>query len=128
VESGTAEVEISARDLEHHLLKRGVQQPAVTVDDAGVAVTGGVQMGPVAAQAKVQGQFYVVGDADVYFRITFLEVSGVPIPGPMASAVLGLAGHPVVSLRGLPILVTIERIQLHPARIVLQARAVRAQP
>jgi hypothetical protein len=123
VDSGTAEAHISAADLEQLLRSRGVGQPTVSITTGGVSVSGDVNVGPVQAKAQMEGQFYLVGTADVHFRVTALNVSGVVVPPDMVTTVLGLTTTPLLSLGRLPVNVAIHRIEMQSGRVILHARA-----
>jgi hypothetical protein len=123
VDDGTTEVEISAANLEQLLRSRGVGQPAVSITPSGISVSGDVNVGPVQAKAQMEGQFYVVGTTDIHFKITALTVSGVEVAPGLATAVLGLTTTPLLSLRVLPVAVSIDRIEMLSGKAVLHARA-----
>jgi hypothetical protein len=128
VEAGSAEVEVSGADLEQLLRSRGVSQPSVAITADGIAISGDVQVGPVLAKTQLRGQFYVVGTTDVHFRITALTMSGIDVPAAIATAALGLTTTPVVSLKGLPVAVVIDRVEMQAGKAMLYARAGGAVP
>lgn len=128
VESGSARVEISQAGIEQFLRTRGVENPSVTIDEAGVTATGGVRVGPLLATARLRGQFQAANATDIYFRVTSLDLSGVNVSGSLATTALNLASQPVVSLRGFPVPVTIDRIVSRPGSIEVRARAGRPSP
>jgi hypothetical protein len=128
VDAGTAEVEVAGADLEQLLRTRGVERPSVSINTERIAVTGGVRVGPVFAEMRLTGQFYVVGATDIHFRITALNMSGVEVPPDLATTALALTTTPVLSLKGLPVAVAIERIDAQAGKVVLYARAGTGAP
>ncbi|MDR7521046.1 MAG: LmeA family phospholipid-binding protein [Armatimonadota bacterium] len=122
VEGGTLEVEVGQHDLEAYLRARGVERPSVTIDTGGVAASGELRAGPLVAAAHLRGQFYVSGGTDLYFQITSLNLNGTDLP-PGLTAVLGVAGRPVLSLRSLPVAVTVTQIAYREGRMTVGARA-----
>lgn len=126
VESGGAELEIGQPDLERLLAARGVGDPAATIDADGITATGMLRAGPVAGPARVSGQFYAVSGTDLHFRVTSLAVNGMELPPALANAVLAVASQPILSLRGLPVPVQIERVISEAGRVVVYARVVGA--
>lgn len=122
VESGSAELEIGPQDLERLLEAHGISGPEVTIDADGVTATGTVQAGPFEGPARVRGQFYAVSGTDLHFRVTSLAVKGEEVPPILANMVLVVASQPVLSLRGLPVPVRIERVVSETGRIVVSAQ------
>ena len=100
VRAGRAVIEFGRTDLEQFLRKRGVENPVVGIDAAGVAAEGMATVGGASVRARIRGQFIAVG-ADLLFRVTSLEVSGVDVPAAIAQTALGLV-QPAVSFRELP--------------------------
>ncbi|MDQ7840715.1 MAG: DUF2993 domain-containing protein [bacterium] len=124
VESGSAELEIGQPDLERLLADHGIVGPVVTIDAVGITATGLVRAGPVAGPARVRGQFYAVSGTDLHFRVASLEVNGMELPPALANAVLAVASQPILSLRGLPVPVQIERVISEAGRVVVFAQVV----
>ncbi|MDR7485632.1 MAG: LmeA family phospholipid-binding protein [Armatimonadota bacterium] len=123
VEGGTLEIQVGQHDLEAYLRARGVERPSVTIDTRGVAASGELRAGPLVATARLRGQFYVSGGTDLYFQITSLNLSGTDLPPGLTAAVLGVAGRPVLSLRSLPVSVTVTQIAYRDGRLTVGARA-----
>lgn len=119
--SVAAQVEIDSRDLEQFLLSKGVESPAVKVGDEGITAAGVIKVGPIQTTAKLRGFAHEVGGTDLYFRIQSIEVGGVELPADVTRAAVALAGEPVLSLRGLPIPIAIERVAYSDGRVVLWA-------
>ncbi|MDR7420862.1 MAG: hypothetical protein QN159_00125 [Armatimonadota bacterium] len=122
VTAGTVQVELTAADLEGYLGARGVEQASVRIAADGIEASGAVRAGPVLAAVRVRGQFYVADRSDVYFRIDALDLSGMDIPPAAATAMLAMAGRPVVTLRGLPVPARIERIAAREGRLIVDGR------
>ncbi|MDI6772474.1 MAG: DUF2993 domain-containing protein [bacterium] len=123
-ESGNAELEIGQPDLERLLAAHGIIGPAVAIDADGITATGLLRAGPVAGPARVSGQFYAASGTDLHFRVTSLAVNGMELPPALANAVLAVASQPILSLRGLPVPVQIERVTLEIGRVVVYAQVV----
>ena len=128
VESGTAELTVGQADLERFLRDRGVGSPSVAIDASGVTATGDVRVGPVLASARVRGQFAVIEKTDLHFRPESFEMNGVAVPGPLIAGILGATTQPIVTLRGLPVPMAIERITSAPGRITVFARIGTSSP
>lgn len=124
VESGSAELEVGQPDLERLLAAHGVVGPTVTIDADGITATGTVHAGPFAGPARVRGQFYAVSGTDLHFRVTSLVVNGTELPTALANAALAVASQPILSLRGLPVPVQIERVISETGRVVVFAQVV----
>ncbi len=119
---GDAALTITRGDLERLLWLRGVQRPSVTIDESGVQATGEITAGPVSAEARLRGQFYAVGRTDLYFRVDAFDMGGMEVPAPLMTAILGVSARPIVSLRGLPVPMVIERITSGSGEVVVAAR------
>jgi hypothetical protein len=128
VQSGSVELRISQANLEAFLRGRGVESPLVSIDESGVTARGTVRAGPVTAAAQLRGRFVAVNDTDLLFRIDAFDVSGMAVPGALATAILGTSAQPIVSLRGLPVPATIERVTSGAGQVVVLARVGRALP
>jgi hypothetical protein len=122
VQSGTARLEVTQENLAEYLGQRGVQEPKVTIDESGVTATGNLQAGPVLAPATIRGQFSVVNKADLYFQIESLELGGVSVAGSLATALLGTAQRPLITLSELPVPVVADRVSHVPGRVLVDAR------
>jgi hypothetical protein len=122
VGGGEAALTITQADLERLLRLRGVQRPAVTIDESGVRATGEIAAGPLTAEARLRGQFYAVDRTDLYFRVDAFDMGGMEIPSPLMTAILGVSARPIVSLRGLPVPMVVERITSGPREVVVAAR------
>ena len=119
VRGGRAVIEFGRADLEQFLRKRGVENPVVGVDASGVTAEGMATVGGAAVRARIRGQFVAAG-ADLLFRVTSLEVSGVDVPPAIAQTALGLV-QPAVSFRDLPFPMIIERVASEEGRVVVRA-------
>lgn len=128
VESGTAELTVGQADLERFLRDRGVGRPSVAIDASGVTATGDVRVGPVLASARVRGQFTVIEKTDLSFRPESFEMNGVAVPGPLVAGILAATTRPIVTLRGLPVPMAIERMTSAPGRITVFARIGASSP
>lgn len=124
VESGSAELEIGQPDLERLLADHGIVGPVVTIDADGFTAMGLLRAGPFAGPARVRGQFYAVSGTDLHFRVTSLAVNGTELPPALANAALAVASQPILSLRGLPVPVQIERVISETGRVVVFAQVV----
>ena len=119
VRGGRAVIEFGRTDLEQFLRKRGVENPVVAIDASGVAAEGMATLGGASVRARIRGQFIAAG-ADLRFRVTSLEVSGVDVPAVIAQTALGLV-QPAVSFRDLPFPMVIERVTSEDGRVVVRA-------
>jgi hypothetical protein len=128
IESGSAELTIGQADLERFLRDRGVGSPSVALDASGVTATGDVRVGPVLVSARMRGQFAVTDTTDLSFRPESFEVNGVVVPGPLVAGFLAATTRPVVSVRGLPVAMAIERVTSEPGRITVFARIGTSPP
>lgn len=124
VEVGSAELEFGRGDLERLLIARGIVGPAVAIDTDGITATGLLRAGPIEGPARVRGQFYVGAATDIHFRVESLEVKGMEVPPALANAVLAVLSQPILSLRGLPVPVQIERVVPEAGRVVVYVRIV----
>jgi hypothetical protein len=125
VDSGGAELRVTEADLEAYLKQRGVENPSVTIDEAGVTVGGTLRAGPVMAPARLTGQFVVVQQTDLLFTVASVDVGGLNVPGHLVTALLGASEHPIISLRRLPVRVVIDRVASSAGRVVLTAHVER---
>lgn len=119
VRGGRAVIEFGRADLELFLRKRGVENPVVGVDTSGVTAEGMATVGGAAVRARIRGRFVAAG-ADLLFRVTSLEVSGVDVPPAIAQTALGLV-QPAVSFRDLPFPIIIEQVASEEGRVVVRA-------
>jgi hypothetical protein len=119
VRGGRGVIEFGRADLEQFLRKRGVENPVVGIDASGVTAEGMATVGGAAVRARIRGQFVAAG-ADLLFRVTSLEVSGVDVPPMIAQTALGLV-QPAVSFRDLPFPLAIERVTSEDGRVVVRA-------
>lgn len=119
VRGGRAVIEFGRADLEQFLRTRGVENPVVGIDASGVTAEGMATLGGAAVRARIRGQFVAAG-ADLLFRVTSLEVSGVDVPPTIAQTALGLV-QPAVSFRDLPFPMAIERVTSEDGRVVVRA-------
>jgi hypothetical protein len=122
VQSGTARLEVTQENLTEFLTRRAVQDPKVAIDETGVTATGNIQAGPVLAPAKIRGRFGVVDRTELHFQVESLELGGVSVAGSLATAFLGTAERPLISLRELPVPVVVESVSHTPGRVVVHAR------
>lgn len=122
VESGSAELEVGQSDLERLLGAHGIVGPTVMIDPEGITASGTVHAGPFAGPARVRGQFYATSGTDLLFRVTSLAVDGTELPPALANAVLAVISQPVLSLRGLPVPVRIERVIMETGRVIISAQ------
>ncbi|MGQ0548091.1 MAG: LmeA family phospholipid-binding protein [Armatimonadota bacterium] len=120
--AGHLTVTIAADDLKRFLRTRGVQNPEVAIDAAGVKASGMMRVGAVEVAARLSGQFEGSG-RDLRFRVTSLDVGGVELPPAVAGTVFGTI-QPSWSLESLPFPVEIDRISTSEGRVVVTARVV----
>jgi hypothetical protein len=125
VDSGAVELHVTRADLEAYLTRRGVENPSVAIDEAGVTVSGTLRAGPVAAPVRLTGQFVVAGETDLLFSVASVDVGGLNVPGQLVTALLGASEHPIISLRRLPVRVVIDRVASSAGRVVLTAHVER---
>jgi hypothetical protein len=119
VRGGRAVFEFGRGDMEQLLRKHGVQDPVVTIDASGVTADGMATVGGVGVKARIRGHFIASG-ADLLFRVTSLDVSGVDVPPVVVQTALGFA-QPAVSFRDLPFPMVIERVTSEEGRIIVRA-------
>jgi hypothetical protein len=119
VRGGSAVFEFGRGDMEQFLRKRGVENPVVAIDTSGVTAEGMATVGGVGVKARIRGQFVASG-ADLLFRVSSLDVSGVDVPPVVVQTALELA-QPVVSFRDLPFAVVVERVTSEEGRVVVRA-------
>lgn len=90
----------------------------VAIDASGVAAEGMATVGGVGVKARIRGQFVASG-ADLLFRVTSLDVSGVDVPPVVVQTALGFA-QPAVSFRDLPFAMVIERVTSEESRVIVR--------
>lgn len=126
VRSGDAVAEIGRGQLERFLRERGVDHPEVLVEPSGVTVNAAMPAGAVRVPVRLRGQFEASG-RDLRFRVASLEVSGAELPQVLAGSLMGLV-QPVISLRGLPIPLVIDRVSTETGRVIVRARVEDGAP
>jgi hypothetical protein len=125
VRAGTATAEIGQARLEQFLRERGVEQPEVRVEPAGIIVLGAMPAGAVRVTVRLQGQFEAAG-RDLRFRATSLEIGGTEVPQQLADTLVGLV-QPSISLSRLPIPLVVQRVSAASGRLIVRAQAEEAR-
>jgi hypothetical protein len=124
--AGRLAVTIGPDDLKRFLQTRGVQNPEVAIDAAGVKASGMVRAGAMEVTARASGQFEGSGRS-LRFRVTSLDVGGVQLPPAVASTVFGMI-QPSISLDALPIPAEVDKVSTDTGRVVVSAHVVGGEP